>query len=275
MSERSPILKSAWLDVNGLRLHTRVPALPPAGPTVVLLHGLGVSGRYMVPLAEALAGACRVIVPDLPGFGRSDKPRRVLTVPELSDWLVAWMDAAGVPRASLVGNSLGCQVAVDCAVRYPERVDRLVLQGPTMDRHARSALTQIVRLGLAALREPLSVWGIVLLDYLRCGPWRALRTLHYGLADPVVEKLSRVQAPALVVFGGRDPIVPRRWAEELARGLPHGQLAEMPRAGHIPNYSAPAELAALVLAFLRAEDLPRSTSLHAAGRGMRSPAATS
>ncbi len=112
----------------------------PAGRApVVLVHGLGVSSRYMRPLARHLATDLRVHAPDLPGFGRSGKPRRVLSIPELADWLAAWMEAAGLRRAALVGNSLGCEILVELVLRHPERVERLVLQGRTPEPGARTA----------------------------------------------------------------------------------------------------------------------------------------
>ncbi len=112
--------------MGGLRLHALASVDPvPAGRApVVLVHGLGVSSRYMRPLARHLATDFRVHAPDLPGFGRSDKPRRVLSIPELADRLAAWMEAAGPRRASLVGNSLGCEILVELALRHPERVER-------------------------------------------------------------------------------------------------------------------------------------------------------
>jgi 2-hydroxy-6-oxonona-2,4-dienedioate hydrolase len=74
---------------------------------VVLVHGLVVSSRYMVPTAERLTSHCRVFAPDLPGFGRNEKPPRALDVAGLSDALSAWMGELGLERAALVGNSFG------------------------------------------------------------------------------------------------------------------------------------------------------------------------
>lgn len=117
-------IESCWTTAGGLRMHARVSADRPSaagGVAVVLVHGLVVSGLYMVPTAERLAPFYRVFVPHLPGFGRSDKPGRALNVAELADALGEWMDAAGLGRAVLVGNSLGCQVVADMAARGPHR----------------------------------------------------------------------------------------------------------------------------------------------------------
>jgi 2-hydroxy-6-oxonona-2,4-dienedioate hydrolase len=249
-------LRSIWTTVGGLGVHA-VTSWPLDGRVVILVHGLGVSGLYMRPLAWELAqDDCKVFAPDLPGFGRSDKPRRVLNVPELADALAAWLGAVGMGRAVLVGNSMGCQIAVDCAVRYPALVDRLVLQGMTIDAAARDAYRQLGRLAVAALRETPDTWCVVGLDYLRCGLPRAMRTLYYALADRIEDKLPRVAVPTLVVHAERDPIAPRAWEERVANLLPHGRLVVLPGAGHIPNASAAGPYARLILPFLRGDATP-------------------
>ena len=105
-----------------------------AGVTpVVLVHGMVISGRYMVPTAEELAPLYPVYAVDLPGYGDSVKPRAIVDLPELADSLAAWMDAMKFPTAHLVANSFGCQVLAEFALRHARRVDRLVFQGPTVD----------------------------------------------------------------------------------------------------------------------------------------------
>jgi len=245
-------LESTWAMVNGLRMHARVGThlAPPTAKPVVLVHGVGVSSRYLIPTAERLAPHFRVFAPDLPGFGRSERPPRLLDVPGLADALAAWMTRAGPGRAALLGNSMGCQVIIDLAARYPELVERAVLLGPTVDPQARGLLRQIGRGALDLLREPLSYWPLLAADYLIAGPIWTIRTLQKGVEDPLTAKLPRVRAPVLVLRGTRDPIAPRRWVVELARRLPHGRWAEVPGSAHIPNYTAPDALLRIVRPFL-------------------------
>ena len=217
---------------------------------MVLVHGLVVSSRYMVPTAERLAPHCRVFAPDLPGFGRSEKPPRVLDVAGLSDALSAWMGEVGLERAALVGNSFGCQIIADLAVRHPARVERAVLQGPTMDPLGRSVPRQVGRFLIDAPREPLSLLPIELLDYISAGTRRAWRTFRYALEDRIEKKLPHMRVPTLVVRGSRDPIVPQRWAEAATRSLPMGRLVVIPGSAHAMNYSSPLELTRVVLPFL-------------------------
>ena len=220
------VTKSCWAVVGGLQMHARVSACraPEEAQAVVLVHGLVVSSRYMVPTLARLAPRHRVYAPDLPGFGRSEKPPRALDISGLARALDGWMEAMGLGSAVLVGNSMGCQVIAELAVRNPARVERAVLQGPTMEPGARTLPRQVARLALDSLREPPSLLLVELLDLLAAGPLRSLRTFRHAAEDRIEEKLPVLRAPTLVLHGGRDPIVPERWAREVAGLLPDGRL---------------------------------------------------
>src|SRR5688572_7399811 len=120
-------LASHWTLVNGLPMHSRSTASKP-GPRFLLIHGMVISSLYMIPLAEQLAGmGFEVHAPDLPGYGRSEKPPTPLDVPALADSMEEWVKAQGGGAWHVVGNSMGCQVGVDLAVRYPDSVATLTL----------------------------------------------------------------------------------------------------------------------------------------------------
>ena len=245
-------LTSRRLSVAGLTLHALVSsgAGPPKNGAVVLVHGLGMSSRYMVPLAERLTQSFWVCAPDLPGFGLSSKPRHALTVAELADALAAFVGAMGIRRADFIGNSLGCEVLVEFALRHPERVERLVLQGPTPDPKDRSTIQMVTFFAITCLFERWSLGWIALTDYLRCGAPRYLATFRYMMKYQLEPKLPLVRAPTLIVWGTRDYIAPRRAVERYARLLPDGHLAVVPGAAHGMNYSQPELLTRTVLPFL-------------------------
>jgi pimeloyl-ACP methyl ester carboxylesterase len=215
----------------------------------VLVHGLVVSSRYMLPLAEVLARWFDVYAPDLPGFGRSEKPPRAFDVPELADALARWLDTQRIARAALLANSFGCQVVADLAVRYPRLVERAVLTGPTVDPAARTAPRQVGRFLLEAPQQA-TMAPVIVGDFVGAGPRRTLETFRHLLADPIERKLPHVHAPALVIRGERDRIVSERWAAEAARLLPHGRLAVLRGAGHALNWVAPLALAERATPFL-------------------------
>lgn len=246
-------MERRWDLVDGWRTHARVTVQPaPEGRApVVLVHGMVVSSRYMVPTAELLAPHHRVYIPDLPGFGESEGPERVPSVSDLADFLAEWMEAVRVSRAAFLGNSFGCQVAAELAVRRPDLVEKLVLQGPTTDPRARTAAGLITRWLLDAPKESPSQGLIILRDYRQAGLRRAADAFRRMLEDHIEEKLPRIEMPTLVVRGSRDPIVPQRWAEEVTDLLPEGRLVVIPGAAHTLNYSAPLELSRVVLPFFQ------------------------
>jgi 2-hydroxy-6-oxonona-2,4-dienedioate hydrolase len=262
-------LESRWVEGSTGRIHARWSVAGPAwgGPPIVLVHGLVISSIYMVPLAEVLGRRYPVVAPDLPGFGLSAKPERVLDVGGLADGLLNFLDAAALPpQVVLLGNSLGCQVAVDLAVRFPSRVLALVLAGPTMDRAARTAPRQIGRWMIDWTREPPSLAAAHLRDYGRAGLRRAWRTFRHALADPIEEKVGQLTCPTLMVRGSHDPIVPARWLSELAVRA-GAETAEIRKGPHVVNYTRPRALAELTEDFLRRRLQPRATAAQRAGSG--------
>jgi pimeloyl-ACP methyl ester carboxylesterase len=239
-------MEQRFETVAGIRGHARVSGV---GPPIVLVHGLAVSSLYFVPLARRLALRYAVLAPDLPGYGLSATPARPLDVTELADALVDWLDLAGIESAPLVGNSLGCQIAVDLAVRAPDRVRRLVLVGPTMDPSAPTLRAQALRLARDAILEPIGLNIVELRDYVRMGPRRILATARFALADQFAAKLKGVRQPTLVVRGERDQIVTQEWAERVASVLPQGRLHVVRGSPHATHWDAADEVARLVEEF--------------------------
>ena len=218
--------QSRWRTVRGVATHARCSLASPSGALpLVLVHGLAVSHRYLMPLAAELAGHHPVHVVDLPGFGLSGDPGRVLGVAEHADHLAAWLEAGGLPPVAMVGNSFGGQVAVELVVRHPDHVGGLVLVGPTMDPAARTASRQILRWLWDTVREDPLRLPILLRDVRDAGPHRVVGTLGHALRDPIEDKLPQVKVPVLVTRGSSEPIVPSGWAQTATRLLPLGELA--------------------------------------------------
>lgn len=237
----------AGLPMRALVSRTLAPASRPA---VVLVHGLGLSGSYLMPTARLLQRQYRVYVPDLPGFGDSGKPRSILGVAQLADRLAEWMQAARLGRAHLLANSFGCQVIADLAARYPRLVDRLVLQGPTTTPSERSWLWQWVRWRQNSPYNPPEMGEIAKRDYDKCGRLRAILTFRKSLQDHIEDKLPLIRAPTLVVRGQYDPICRESWAEAAADALPDGRLVIIPGVAHTLVFTSPRQLAAVTRPFL-------------------------
>jgi 2-hydroxy-6-oxonona-2,4-dienedioate hydrolase len=245
-------VKSTWANVKGLRMHalTAGDEADRHASAVVCVHGMIVSSRYMVPTVERLGSSFRVYAPDLPGYGVSAKPPRVPDVPRQADAIVDWMDAIQVERVSLLGNSYGCQIAASVAARYPERVDRVVLVGPTTNPSQRTHLRLMVSWQLELSREPLDYIALQVRDSLRAGLRRAWQTYRHMMTDRIEDNLAQIEAPTLVIRGGRDSIVSEAWGKEAASIVPNGRFICIPGALHPINYTSPLELARVVTPFL-------------------------
>jgi 2-hydroxy-6-oxonona-2,4-dienedioate hydrolase len=219
--------------------------------TLVLVHGLGLSQRYMMPVARELARDYRVYVPDLPGFGGSGHPEEGLDMTGLADALAAWMTALGIARATLLGNSQGCQVIGQLAVRHHALVDRLVLQGPTCPPEERNWLWQFIRWRQNGPYNPRSLDPVTWGEYKKSGYLRVLRTFQHALNDRLEDHVHKIAVPTAVVRGEHDPICRQGWARRLVSLLPNGRLMEIPGVAHTLCYTAPTELAEVTRNFLR------------------------
>jgi len=112
-----------WVDVDGVRTLVRLSLDGGDATPIVHIHGFGISGRYLMPTARLLTDRAMNVVPDLPGYGISAKPQRPLSIPRLADAMVSIMDAVGVGKVVLVGNSMGCPISVELADRYTDRIE--------------------------------------------------------------------------------------------------------------------------------------------------------
>ncbi len=248
-------LHSVFDVVDGRRIHSRIGG-PPGDTTLVFVPGLGVSSRFMEPTMARLVPHHPVAALDLPGFGRSEAPAHPLSLAGHADALERWLDARGIARAILVGNSYGCQVIVEHVMRHPARTLGLVLNAPTIDPAHRSAAVMLARVLEDVPRESVRLAVLVARDYLRAGPRRLLTTLRNALADRIEEKLPAIALPTLVVSGARDPVVTRQWAEEVARlvgieraGAPGGALQCVESAAHALPFDQPDTFAAIIARF--------------------------
>jgi pimeloyl-ACP methyl ester carboxylesterase len=247
------------------------------GRVMVHLHGFAISGSYMVPTARLLADEFTTFVPDLPGFGKSLNPDHVLTIDELADSVRAFLDAVGVDRATLVGNSLGCAILAAFAHRHPDRLDRVVMVSPAGGVHSRPLPRAIGQLLLDAPREPASMAAVAVPDYLRFGVVPAVKLFHAMTRFPAVDHVLELDVSTLAVLGSRDPLLPPVGRVREMAGLVHDgvRIVVIKDAAHAINFSHPRELSAVIRQFMDdrpivgAVDVPGGApvaELHTAGK---------
>lgn len=242
---------SGWVSetllVDGLRLRYR-RSTSGVGVPIVHVHGFAISGAYLMPTAERLAARWVNVVPDLPGYGHSERRARVLDIPELAVALVTVLDALDIDKAVLVGNSMGCPVSLEVAHSMPERVHRLVLVSPAGGVQNRPLVRALGQLAVDGIRESPRMLPVAVPDYVRFGPINGLRLFHELTLYPSLERLTHTPVPTLAVIGGRDPLMakPSR-VREVARLSPeHLTVALIEKAAHALNFSHPEELAGTI-----------------------------
>lgn len=242
-------LHSVWANVDGCRIHARVCIATQGATPIVFVHGLGVSASYFIPTAERLAADFPVYAPDLPGHGRSDTPLEALSISDLAQALLAWMDAMRIERAILVGQSMGGQIVVEAALQHPSRVDRLILIGLPPDPAARRVAEQCQRFVIGGLYERPSLIRHLVKDYARMGR-RLVPEFWFMLEDPIEDKLPRVAVPTMIVRGEKDPLASQQWIDEAARLVGTDRVAVIPGWGHAVQYSAATQLINAIRPFL-------------------------
>jgi pimeloyl-ACP methyl ester carboxylesterase len=228
------------------------PFSPPVTLPILLLHGLGCSSEVWMPAYRILAArhlACPVFVPDFPGFGYSPGPAEAMGMEDLAEWTVRLLDALGVWRVHLAAHSMGCQVALALARKYPERVGGLVLVGPTVGEQAIPFWRYALGLLLDGFREP-PIYNLTLARmYAQMGLSRYLATTRKMLEDQPLRSVGTVGTPCLVVRGQYDGIIPDAAARRLAAALPHGEFQRFYGTAHALQFSRPREFVETALAF--------------------------
>jgi pimeloyl-ACP methyl ester carboxylesterase len=249
----------AVVEVAGIKLH-----LARAGsgrPVLVLHHDIGTLDR--LEFYDALAGRFDVLVPHHPGYGKSERPewlRSVRDVAVIYQWLLSQL---GVERPSLIGLGFGGWIAAEMATMAPRDFHRLVLVGamglkpPEGDILDQAILSYIdyARAGFHDQDAFAHVYGDVSTDQLV--EWDICREMSFRIAwkpymynQTLPHLLGGVRAPALVVWGDDDKLVPRSAGERYAQLLPRARLEIVQRAGHCVEMEQPEAFAALVRPFL-------------------------
>ena len=244
------------------------------GDPVVLLHGMGGEGARWMPTIKALTPHFRIIAPDQIGFGQSDKPLTSYHSGVFAGFLAGFMQAIAVPRATLIGQSMGAGVALYLAVHHPEMVERLVLVNgvgfrmasdpppPPPNWHAR----QIANAGtLEESREYLQklyynhslvtdalVEQNLILRLRSAYTIESMQTANArGLGGVNEEELRGIKAPTLLVWGMNDPLSPVSKADQLNAIIKGSRKVLIDKAGHFPFLEHPDSFNQIVLEFLK------------------------
>lgn len=236
------------------------------GPPLILIHGWGNTSAVFTDLMAQLPDY-QCLAPDLPGYGTSHAAKNV-ELSALADDFVRWLDALKIERVALLGWSLGGMLALELAIRFPERIQRLILIASTprfvstddwqyglADAAVRALARDIKRAPTSTLEN---FWRLQfqgeefipspLLPTVEM--MTALGGLEILRQVDLREELVRITMPTLVVHGTADTIIPIAAGYFLANSLPYTELLEISGCGHAPFLSAPRLVSTAIRKFL-------------------------
>ena len=253
---------SRTIKVNGRDIHYYMAG---QGDPLVVIHGGGGDARTWLKNVAALAGKYTVYAPDLPGFGGSQPLDGSYYIPELTEFVEDFAGSLGLERFHLMGHSIGGGVALNYALRFPQKIVKLVLISSL-------CLGREIALWVRVMTLPARYTGRALLAVTKCIIWLlkkiltplkvvvplSLASVNFGssIADlkeqtlVLGERLSEILIPTLVVWGGRDPIVPVRHAYAAAEVIPDCQLKVFKNRGHNVHRDEIQQFSSLLTGFL-------------------------
>jgi len=252
--------------------YTGGKAFDPRLPAIVFIHGGELDHCVWILQSRYLAHhGHAVLAVDLPGHGRSGGAP-LANIGAMADWIVALLDAAKLDSAALVGHSMGSLVALDCAARYPERVNRVALVGTGFPMRVSPDLLEATKASEPEALRMINFWshaahahypgnpgpgfwvaggnlrllqrqkpGVLHADFAACESYRS------GL-----ERAAQVKCPALLVLGRLDAMTPARVGRDLAGAIPNSMLKTLNDSGHNLMGEKPDEVLDALVEFLRA-----------------------
>jgi pimeloyl-ACP methyl ester carboxylesterase len=255
------------VDGRAAFAYTADHGVDPAKRTIVFVHGAGLDHSWFGLQSRYFGYHGRnVLAVDLPGHGRSAGPA-LTSVPAMADWMVRLLDAAQVRSAALVGHSMGTLVALECAVRHADRVERIALIATAYPMKVTDAFLDAAKRNETTAFDMHTIWGhaprVPLGGNPNPGMWMygdnqaRLERLAPGVLYSDLKASSDyafaggVKCPALFILGRRDVMTPPRAAEALQQQIPGASTVLVGSSGHSLMAEAPDATLDALIEFLR------------------------
>jgi pimeloyl-ACP methyl ester carboxylesterase len=237
---------------------------------LVLIHGLGASAERWEEVIPDLSRHFTVYVPDLIGFGQSDKPNVDYTTEFFASFVKSFLNELGIEKSTVVGSSLGGQIAIEYAGQNQQIVDKLVLVSPSgamkqstpaLDAYVMAALYPdpvsaknafTIMTGSEKQVSEKTIESFVERMRMPNAKFAFMSTL-LGLknAADLSTKLELLYVPTLIVWGGLDPVIPVKYAEYFVKNIRDCRFYQMENCGHTPYVEDPEGFTKIVLDFLK------------------------
>lgn len=237
--------------------------------SIVLLHGLGASAERWEFVIPEFSKYYKVIVPDLIGFGQSDKPLVDYTTEFFSNFVSNFFQKLGITKTNIIGSSLGGQITANFVSQHHEFIDKMILVSPSgIMKHSTPALDAYI---MAALYPDIEIAKNAF--QMMAGPHRpinikiienfvermklpnakmAFMSTLLGLknAEIITQSLQKISVPTLIIWGEDDPVIPIKYSEEFVSGIQDCRFYMMDNCGHTPYVDDPKKFSELVHDFI-------------------------
>jgi pimeloyl-ACP methyl ester carboxylesterase len=252
------------VDKKRVFAYTAAHALDPRKATIVFVHGAGLDHSWFGLQSRYFGYHGRnVLALDLPGHGRSEGPP-IPTIGGMADWIVKVLESLEIPKASIIGHSMGSLIALECANRQPERVERIALIGVAYPMKVSEAFLEAARKNEQTAFDMETIWGhapqVPLGGNPNPGMWMygdtlaRLRRLAPGVlyndlkaCNDYTSDFASVKCPVLLILGRRDVMTPPKGASSILQKIPTAKSEVINPSGHSLMAEAPdATLDALV-----------------------------
>ncbi|MCH8914716.1 MAG: alpha/beta hydrolase [Thaumarchaeota archaeon] len=261
------MVEEKFLQIDGSRI--RYLESGNSKKILVLIHGLGASAERWDQVIPLFSDDYRVVVPDLIGFGYSDKPLVDYTTEFFSEFLKKFFIAADIKRPNLIGSSLGGQIAVEYAASHPQEIEKLVLVSPSgnmekstpaLDAYIMAALYPNEQSAKNAF-ELMEGSGHNTHEKIVNGFVERMQLPNAKLAfmssllgtknsKLITSKLQTISIPTMIIWGANDPVIPIQYADHFVSTIQDCRFFRMDGCGHTPYVQYPFAFASKVLEFL-------------------------
>ena len=261
------IMNEKFLQIDGHKI--RYLESGTSKNTLVLIHGLGASAERWTHVIPIFADNFRVVVPDLIGFGHSDKPTADYTLDFFSEFLEKFFAATEIKRPNIIGSSLGGQISAEYTSSHSQDVEKLILVSPSgMMKQSTPALDAYIMAALYPNEisaknafELMEGSGKQVEDQIVDGFIERMRLPNAKLAFmstvlglknsvSITSKLESISVPTLIVWGADDPVIPIIHADDFVSAIQDCRFYRMDGCGHTPYVQDPQTFASKVLEFL-------------------------
>ncbi len=260
-------MQERYVTVNGNKI--RYLEDGDSKDAIVLLHGLGGMAERWLGVIPFLSKRCRVIAPDLIGYGQSDKPQTDYTPEFFRETMLGFLDALSLHSVSMVGTSLGGEIVAECAATQLPFIKKIVLVSPAgIMKKATPVLDAYTMAALCPTHESVrnayqmmvgedleidnqSVENFIL-NMTRPNAKMVFLSTLLGMKNSpaMTERLQLIKIPVLLIWGSKDKMIPIEYAKEFTDLIPNCKFVTMNGCGHIPYQERSAEFSKIVLEFL-------------------------